>query len=197
MARTRTFNTDEAVRAARDLFWERGYEATSLADLEDATGLGRSSLYQAFGSKRGLYDAAVEHYLRHVIAPLIAPLEAPGATRQDVAEYFRTLSERLSRQLGLGVGRGCLILQTTSELAVRDAAAREVGRTYRERLLAAFIHALTPPRGAGTDAARATRERRGQLLVGAVTAILVTTRIDLKAALALCQATLAEVDAWA
>src|SRR5690349_18547185 len=61
VARTRSFTTADAVRAARDQFWEHGYEATSLADLERVTGLNRSSLYQAFGNKRQLFALAVEN----------------------------------------------------------------------------------------------------------------------------------------
>ena len=60
MGRPQTFETDEVVRAARGVFWRDGYESASLPDLEQATGLSRSSIYHAFGSKRGLFDAAVD-----------------------------------------------------------------------------------------------------------------------------------------
>ena len=76
MARPRSFDTATAVRAARQVFWTRVSEATSLPDLEAATGLRRSSLYQAFGSKRGLFDAAVASYLDEVVRPLLAGLRS-------------------------------------------------------------------------------------------------------------------------
>jgi len=63
MGRTRTFDEDAVVRAARDVFWQHGYAEASVPDLEAATGLGRSSLYHSFGSKRELFDAAIESYL--------------------------------------------------------------------------------------------------------------------------------------
>ena len=52
MARTREFDTDAAVARAMDVFWCKGYEATSIADLVEATGVQRGSLYAAFGSKQ-------------------------------------------------------------------------------------------------------------------------------------------------
>lgn len=73
MARTQTFDRDTVVRAARTVFWEHGYDGTSIPDLEDATGIRRSSLYNTFGSKRGLFDAAVQSYLDEVIRPACAP----------------------------------------------------------------------------------------------------------------------------
>jgi TetR/AcrR family transcriptional repressor of nem operon len=62
MARLREFDTDAAVDAAVEVFRTRGYDATSIQDLVDATGVGRGSLYAAFDSKEGIYRAALERY---------------------------------------------------------------------------------------------------------------------------------------
>ncbi|MEL7378280.1 MAG: helix-turn-helix domain-containing protein, partial [Bacteroidota bacterium] len=56
------FNESEVLDKARDLFWERGYHATSISDLEKALGLSRSSLYNSFGGKRALYDLTLARY---------------------------------------------------------------------------------------------------------------------------------------
>ncbi|MEO6714384.1 MAG: helix-turn-helix domain-containing protein, partial [Mycobacteriales bacterium] len=69
MGRPREFDMATALDAAVDVFWERGYESTSVADLEIATGLSRSSLYQAFGSKRTLYQASLDRYKERQIYP--------------------------------------------------------------------------------------------------------------------------------
>ena len=63
MARQREFDADAALDRAMDLFWSKGYEATSLDDLCEVTGLSRSSLYAAFGSKRNLLLRSVERYV--------------------------------------------------------------------------------------------------------------------------------------
>ncbi|WP_448631397.1 TetR/AcrR family transcriptional regulator [Cellulomonas soli] len=70
MGRHQGFDTAEVVQLARDAFWDRGLDGTSLPDLERATGLSRSSIYHAFGSKRGLFDAAVQDYLQTVVRPV-------------------------------------------------------------------------------------------------------------------------------
>ena len=62
MARTREFNYDEALESATRLFWEKGYEATSIQDLVAATGVNRASLYETFGDKRELFRKALERF---------------------------------------------------------------------------------------------------------------------------------------
>ena len=84
MAKPREFNYGEVVRAARDVFWERGYVATSLSQLLAATGLSKSTLYKTFGSKRKWFAVAVENYLADVMSPLIAPMEADGAGKAEL-----------------------------------------------------------------------------------------------------------------
>lgn len=79
MARPREFDTDTAVRAALYVFWRKGYAATTMKDLEQATGMGRMSLYNAFGSKEELFLAALERYIakstiRHARSAAVAAL---------------------------------------------------------------------------------------------------------------------------
>ena len=74
MARTREFDEEGVLRAAREVFWVHGYGATSMAQLEAATGLSRSSLYGAFGNKRELFERALRSYVRDVMTPLLAPV---------------------------------------------------------------------------------------------------------------------------
>ena len=76
MGRTRTFDETDAARSALEAFWDHGLEGTAIPDLEKATGLSRSSIYHSFGSKRGLFDAAVDTYLDQIVRPRLAPLQA-------------------------------------------------------------------------------------------------------------------------
>ncbi|MDQ0696791.1 TetR/AcrR family transcriptional regulator [Streptomyces anulatus] len=64
VGRPRIFDMEAVLEAAMLLFWEQGYEATSVAQLRAATGLSSASLYGAFGSKEGLFKLAVEHYMK-------------------------------------------------------------------------------------------------------------------------------------
>ncbi|MGW4896653.1 TetR/AcrR family transcriptional regulator [Kitasatospora sp. NPDC004240] len=76
MGRPRAFDEDEAIQAAAGLFATRGYEGTSVDDLVTGLGVHRGSLYKVFGSKRGLYLAALRRHLDHEVLPLAAALAA-------------------------------------------------------------------------------------------------------------------------
>ncbi|MEV4141670.1 TetR/AcrR family transcriptional regulator [Dactylosporangium sp. NPDC049742] len=75
---------------------------TSLADLEQATGLPRSSLYQAFDSKHGLFTAALERYRLTYIDPALAAMEAPGAGAAELHAYFASWPRPGPRRPGRG-----------------------------------------------------------------------------------------------
>src|ERR687891_349404 len=83
MARPREFDIDEALEAAMGAFWVRGYEATSLADLMQAMGLQKGSIYKAFGDKHALFLCALQRYLDQMYEAQRAMLT--GATSPRVA----------------------------------------------------------------------------------------------------------------
>lgn len=176
MGRTRTFDTDAAVLAARETFWERGYEETSVPDLEAATGLNRSSLYHSFGSKRGLFDAAVRSYLDEVVRPPLAPFMLDDVAPGALAAYL----ERVAGWAGsAGQGNGCLLLNAAAGGLAHDEAMSEGIRAYHAELLAAL--------GRGVLAARPELdpEAAGELaaeLTGSVVAALLLVRVDPAAA---------------
>ena len=136
MGRTQTFNTAEVVRAARDLFWELGFENTPLPELERVTGLSRSSIYNTFGSKRGLFDAAIESYLDEVIRPLLTPLSSDDISADALDDYLSGLREALSR--GTPVANGCLLVRTANTPIGRDEAVSGVIADYRNELRSAL-----------------------------------------------------------
>ncbi len=176
MGRTRTFDTDAAVLAARETFWERGYEETSVPDLEAATGLNRSSLYHSFGSKRGLFDAAVRSYLDEVVRPPLAPLMLDDVAPGALAAYL----ERVAGWAGTaGRGTGCLLLNAAAGGLAYDEAMSAGIRAYHAELLSAL--------GRGVGAARPELDAlaAGELaaeLTGSVVAALLLARIDPAAA---------------
>jgi AcrR family transcriptional regulator len=82
MARPPSFHTEDAVQAAAEVFWSKGYQDTAIADLEQATGLNRSSLYGAFGTKQAIFDRALDWYLRGFIGPRLAGRIGPADAAQ-------------------------------------------------------------------------------------------------------------------
>ena len=105
---------DQAVQ----LFWERGYEGTSLADLEAHLGLGRQSLYNAFGDKQTLFMKALERYRRVVGEKRLGHLTAPGAGLEAIRAFFKASVELLTEP---GPRRACLIANTILERGSQDA----------------------------------------------------------------------------
>ncbi|MBF4462581.1 MULTISPECIES: TetR/AcrR family transcriptional regulator [unclassified Rathayibacter] len=192
MGRTQGFDTDHAVRAARSVFWERGFEEASLPELESATGLRRSSLYHAFGSKRGLFDAAVQSYLDEVVRPRLSSLLAPGGVDSDALEdYFLGLRVALADARTLSARSGCLLLNAAGAPIARDDAVREVIADYRAELLRA-LHA-----GAVARWPEAPRwaAAQAEVLVSLLVAALVLARIDPVSSVATVDAALAIVRA--
>src|SRR5919204_3203534 len=93
MGRRPSYDREAIVKAATDLFWERGYQSTSIGDLEERTGLDRSSLYHAFGSKQGLFEAALRSYLQEAIDTRLSALRQPGAGLAAVVAFFAGLAQ--------------------------------------------------------------------------------------------------------
>ncbi|PFG34611.1 TetR/AcrR family transcriptional regulator [Sanguibacter antarcticus] len=158
MGRPQAFDTASAVAAARDLFWEHGYDATSITDLERATGINRSSLYHAFGSKRGLFDHAVRNYLDVVVGPRSEIVRAPGAGLGEVVDYLEQLAAVLRDDTARWSRLGCLLVNASTSLAARDDDLARVVETYRDDLVAAFTTALAAEI---PDAARRARVTAG------------------------------------
>ena len=132
MARPREFDESAAVERAMHAFWDHGYEATSTQELCEATGLGRSSVYNTFTSKRTLFRRSLEHYTTRELGRRRAILEGPG-----------TAAERLTAVLDTAVasgleGRGCLVVNTLAELGLADDEVGAALRRDTEQNLAMF-----------------------------------------------------------
>ncbi|GAA1373613.1 MULTISPECIES: TetR/AcrR family transcriptional regulator [Catellatospora] len=128
MARPRKFDEAEVLRAAREQFWTGGYEATSLDDLTAATGLGRGSLYGAFGDKHSLFLRAFDGYCTDAVAGVEADLTGPGRAYDRLVAHLRTAAASSDG------GRGCLLAKSTAELAGDDPAVAERARATFLRL---------------------------------------------------------------
>ncbi|MFG2500999.1 TetR/AcrR family transcriptional regulator [Streptomyces sp. NPDC048441] len=127
MARPRTFDEERALDAAMRAFWANGYEATSTQVLCDATGLGRSSIYNTFSSKHELFQRALARYMDSMTSSQVEILEdAESSPTERLRALFTRVvdSEFECREDGHSIG--CLTVNTTVELAGRDPEAAEM-----------------------------------------------------------------------
>jgi AcrR family transcriptional regulator len=134
--RPRSFDPDEALSKAQEMFWDRGYAATSLDDLAAATGLNRPSLYAAFGDKHALYLAALERSRAQGIAALTQAMKTEAPLRELLIQVFDRTVEIYRR--GEAGQRGCFLVGTGVTQAVNDAEARDVLARYVAEMDALF-----------------------------------------------------------
>lgn len=141
MARPREFDEQKTLEAVAEAFWARGYEATSTRELAERTGLTVTSLYNAFGDKRALFQRALEHYLDATLRERIDRLEKSLAPSEAIAAFFH---EVIERSLSDTQQRGCFLVNSALEATpeapeLRAAIAAEIDaiRAFFRRCLLA------------------------------------------------------------
>jgi len=134
MARPREFDEGQVLDLALATFWEHGYEGTSIDDLVAATGLGRASLYGAFGDKERIFARALEHYCARMGDALESGDDEPSA-RAALGRLLRALVTKSWPKSG---PRGCFLLSTAVG-GDAPSAAREAYVEYAQRLERALL----------------------------------------------------------
>ena len=180
MGRPQEFDTAQAVRAAREVFWAEGFQDAAMPDLEAATGLCRSSIYHAFGSKRGLFDAAVASYLDEVVRPKLQPLITDPVAPNAITDYLLSLRARVEKAQGSDGSSGCLLVNAASSTLATDPALRQIIADYRCELDAAFRSGLAARHPQKSDA---DLEKDSHTCAGLVIAALSIAKADAPGAL--------------
>lgn len=139
MARPREFEPEQVLSAATDLFWRNGFAGTSLAQLDRAVGINRASLYNAFGDKRGLFLACLDHYGGREISAAVDLLSGPGPGGAKVRKLFNGPVKAV--QTGKD-RRGCLLCNSAVEVAPHDPQVEAAVMQHLNRLRDAIAEAL-------------------------------------------------------
>jgi TetR/AcrR family transcriptional repressor of nem operon len=127
--RPREFQPSEVAQSALEAFWAGGFHEVSVPDLEEATGVVRTSLYNTFGNKRGLFDAALEAYLGQLFAEIDSMLTEATGGLDDIHGFLDTLEGwHLS-----GIP-GCFMINSMVEFADRDPEITTRGGVYLDKL---------------------------------------------------------------
>lgn len=140
-----------ALQRALELFWEQGYEATSMASLVSHLGIGRASIYATFGGKLDLYVQALDSYVQARDPALVEALSQPGPALPAVRGLVLAYAEE---SLSDPRRRGCLVVNAAVEVMARDRrVARRVEASW-DTLEVALTSALTRARAQGEIPAR-------------------------------------------
>jgi len=146
MPRPKSFDEDAVLDEAVHLFWERGYENTSLSDLEAHLGLGRQSLYNTFGDKQALFLKALDRYDQQISESVLAGLNVPGAGLEEIRAFFRASAKALTSP---GLRRSCLVVNTILERGSQDPEALLRCNHARDTLERTFRRALAQAKSRG------------------------------------------------
>jgi len=123
MARPREFDEETVLEAATQRFWNNGYEATSMRDLADHTGMTTPSLYNAFGDKRAIYRLVLDRYVRLALETCSAIFGGDDPPLRALERYFdATIEEALADSLR----KGCFVVNTALEMASHHQDFRDV-----------------------------------------------------------------------
>jgi AcrR family transcriptional regulator len=151
--RPRTFDRDVALRKALDLFWERGYEGTSLNDLTSAMGIASASLYSAFGSKEALFREVMALYGGTSGEPPMRALREHPTTRAAVHAMLRATADSISQP---GTPHGCMLIIAAPTGAIENSRVREFLAAIRHDMFVTIRDRLA--RGAADGDLKASPE---------------------------------------
>lgn len=167
------FDADEVLGRAMQAFWARGYEATSMQDLVDCTGINRGSLYATFGGKRAFFLAALRMYDEKMRRKLIADIEARYAPREAIRRMFLAFAANVSE---CGGNRGCFLTNTALELAAHDPEAGKIVARSQEEIEAFFARTIRKGKARGEIAAHAGVTEAARGLLASLIGLIVLSR---------------------
>ena len=173
MARPQEFETSEALRSAMHVFWQKGYEAASLADILAATGLSKSSLYATFGDKRELFLAAFHAYQQERLQRLEQTLNNGQPVRQAIETFFCQVVDHIS---DASHGCGCMTANEAVELAPHDLDVRRMVAEDFQAVEDAFAQAIARGQAEGSITSRQDARILARFLVVSLQGLQVMAR---------------------
>jgi TetR/AcrR family transcriptional repressor of nem operon len=173
MARPREFDEGVVLDATVLCFWNRGYEATSIKDLVERTGITAASLYNAFGDKRAIYERALDRYVEGSVASRIRRCEAL-APREAIGAFFE---EILKRSLGDRERKGCMLVNAALDVAPHDPDFRKIVTEVLADIEGFFLSCVKAGQGDGSITRSLPAETLSHHLLGVLMGIRVLARV--------------------
>lgn len=167
------FNVDETLDKAMCAFWARGYEATSMQDLVDVTGVNRGSLYATYGDKRDLFIASLHRYGDRMCKELLAELENRLGPRDAIQRLFGIFVEQA---ISGEENRGCFLTNTALELAAHDVEVGGIVAHAQTEIEAFFLRMIEKGKERGEIAAAIHSSPTAQGLLAALIGLVVLSR---------------------
>ncbi|KKL54187.1 hypothetical protein LCGC14_2267910 [marine sediment metagenome] len=139
MPRKKTFIPEQALDKAMYIFWEKGFDNTSLPDLLTTMGISRQSMYDTFGDKRKLFIQVMDRYEDNMKEAMAQLLTSHDTSLDAIKGHFRSTLATINLQ---PKRKACLMANTAMELAFKDEVIISKVKNYMEMYMKAFLHAL-------------------------------------------------------
>ena len=138
MGRQKEYSREEVLKAATDVFWEKGYEGTSISDLVTGAGIHRRSMYDEFKDKDGLFLACLNFFANETSKPLTAILKEEPLGIKNIERFFRN---RVEYACSTNF-KGCLLVKSAIEQELLEPKSQKAVRTFMAITEKAFSHNL-------------------------------------------------------
>ena len=173
MPRKKEFDEDELLEKAVNLFWQKGYNATSAQDLVDELGINRSSLYNAYTDKRTLFKMSLTHYQLKQTNAMIAMLARAENAKKALKQIFSRLIQESVEDSTL---KGCFMVNTAVELASIDEEIGAIVNKNNKSVEDALAKLIEKGQHDGQFSTRHDPRALARFVFGNITAIRVTAR---------------------
>ncbi|MBL4660805.1 MAG: TetR/AcrR family transcriptional regulator [Alcanivoracaceae bacterium] len=141
IGRPRKLSREAILEIAMDVFWEKGYEATSIADILSATGLHKGSLYQTFRDKKTLFIATLDHYLGQMYQLKKDVMQSESDPITGLKKFLHEMLSLSGSKGGCG-NKGCMIVNTLVETAPHDIEIRKMLEQQNKKFQTLFVETL-------------------------------------------------------
>jgi len=172
MVRPREFDRDEALERATQVFWDRGYAGTSTDDLRNAMGIGRQSMYNAFGDKRQLYLEVLAKYQARNVEMHLRRLNEHASAREGIRAMLKGLAVADDRVRAMG----CFGVGATGEFGTTDPELSSMSAKSNALLGERLVAKIREGQGAGDIAPHLDPERAAAFVILAMTGLQVAAR---------------------
>ncbi len=174
MAGKKAFDESEVLDKAMNLFWEKGYNATSAQDLVDGLGISRSSLYDTYGDKHSLFVKSLMKYRKEWIDPVIE--SANSIT--DAEAYIKNLFDFVKKEtFDLNDTKGCFWVNTAIEMAPADLEVTAIAKSIMEDTENAFYQAIKKGQEQGIFTTKYTASSLAKFVINSISGLRVSVKL--------------------
>lgn len=175
MARTKVFDEQAVLSKAMDLFWQKGYHATSAQDLVDHLGISRSSLYDTYGDKHSLFVQSLKQYRRERIDPVIRNVQET----EDIEAYIRSIFELVNQELlSETSSKGCFMVNSAVELAPVDEEVATIANSIMQAMENTLCEAIEKGQREGLFTTAYPARSLARFIFNSLNGLRVTVKFD-------------------